>query len=61
MSSNDTVYEVEEPSKLFLKPDSLFGNVDGFIRGLMETPGREPSPSYNELVTEKNANNIFDK
>lgn len=50
MSKNYTVYEVEEPSKLFLRPDSLFGNFDGMLRGLTETQGREPQPSYNELV-----------
>jgi len=51
MSTNYTVYETEEPSKLFLKPDSLLGNFDGILRGLMETPGREPQSSYNDLVT----------
>lgn len=50
MSENYTTYEVEEPSKSFLRPDTLIGNVDGFIRGLTETPGREPQPSYNNLV-----------
>lgn len=50
MSSNYTVYEVEEPSQSFLRPNSLFGNVEGFLRGLLETPGREPQPSYNDLV-----------
>lgn len=50
MSENDTTYEVEEPSKSFLRPDTLIGNVDGLIRGLTETPGREPQPSYNNLV-----------
>jgi len=51
MSKNYTTYEEEEPSKTFLRPDSLIGNVDGFIRGLTETGGREPQPSYNDLVT----------
>lgn len=51
MSSNYTVYATEEPSKLFLKPDSLLGNFDGVLRGLMETPGREPQSTYNDLVT----------
>lgn len=51
MSNNYTIYEVEEPSKLFLRPDSVIDNVDGFIRGLMETSGREAQPSYNDLVT----------
>jgi len=50
MTENYTTYEVEEPSKSFLRPDTLIGNVDGFIRGLTETPGREPQPSYNNLV-----------
>lgn len=51
MSNNYTVYAEQEPSKLFLRPDSLLGNFDGILRGLMETPGREPQSSYNELVT----------
>ncbi|KAL4142203.1 hypothetical protein QTP88_004707 [Uroleucon formosanum] len=51
MSENYTTYEVEEPSKSFLRPDTLIGNVDGFIRGLTETPGREPQPSYNNLIS----------
>jgi len=51
MSNNYTIYEIEEPSKLFLRPDPVIGNVDGFIRGLMETPGRDAQPSYNDLVT----------
>ncbi|VVC34718.1 Haem peroxidase,Haem peroxidase, animal type [Cinara cedri] len=51
VSSNYTIYEVEEPSKLFLRPDSLIGNVDGLLRGLMETPGRESQSSYNDLIT----------
>lgn len=51
MSSNYTVYETEEPSKSILRPNTLFGNVNGFLRGLMETPGREPQPSYNDLVS----------
>lgn len=51
MSANYSIYEVEEPSKSFLRPDSLLGNVDGFLRGLMETAGREPTSSYNELVS----------
>lgn len=51
MSRNYTVYEVEKPSESFLKPNSIIGNVNGFIRGLTETPGREPQPSYNHLVT----------
>lgn len=51
MSTNYTIYEVEEPSQSFLRPDSLLGNVDGFLRGLLKTPGRESTPSYNELVT----------
>lgn len=51
MSRNYTIYEVEKPSESFLKPNSIIGNVDGFIRGLMETPGRESQPSYNYLVT----------
>jgi len=50
MSKNYSTYEVEEPSKSFLRPDSLIGNVDGFIRGLTETGGREPQSSYNDLV-----------
>lgn len=50
MSSNYTIYEVEEPSNSFLRPDSMIGNVDGFIRGLLETPGREARPVYNNLV-----------
>jgi len=50
ISSNYSVYAVKEPSKLFLKPDSLLGNVDGILRGFLETPGREPRPSYNDLV-----------
>lgn len=50
MSSNNEIYEVEEPSKLFLRPDSLLGNSDGLLRGLLKTPGREPQPSYNHLV-----------
>jgi len=50
MTENYTTYEVEEPSKSFLRPDSLIGNVDGLIRGLAETPGREPQSSYNNLV-----------
>lgn len=51
MSRNNTIYEVEEPSNSFLRPDSLIGNADGFLRGLMENSGREPTPSYNKLVT----------
>jgi len=50
MTENYTTYEVEEPSKSFLRPNSLIGNVDGLIRGLTETPGREPQASYNDLV-----------
>uniref|UniRef100_A0A2S2NJ57 Peroxidasin n=1 Tax=Schizaphis graminum TaxID=13262 RepID=A0A2S2NJ57_SCHGA len=51
MTENYTTYEVEEPSESFLRPDSLIGNVDGLIRGLAETPGREPQPSYNNLIS----------
>jgi len=50
MTENYTTYEVEEPSKSILRPNSLIGNIDGLIRGLTETPGREPQPSYNNLV-----------
>lgn len=50
MSRNNSIYEVEEPSNTFLRPDSLIGNNDGFLRGLMETPGRVPTSSYNKLV-----------
>jgi len=53
MTENYTTYEVEEPSKSFLRPDTLIGNVDGLIRGLTEMPGREPQPSYNNLVSVK--------
>lgn len=58
MSENYTAYETEEPSKLFLRPNSIIGNVDGFIRGLMESPGRNPQSSYNELVIYICSNNI---
>lgn len=63
MSNNYTVYEVEEPSNSFLRPDSMIGNVDGFVRGLLETPGREPRPMYNDLVITSSFLNIlyFDK
>ncbi|XP_050443430.1 peroxidase mlt-7-like isoform X2 [Adelges cooleyi] len=50
IDSNYTMYEEEEPSKLFLKPDSLIGNVDGILRGFVETPGRAPRASYNRLI-----------
>ncbi|XP_025202646.1 peroxidase-like [Melanaphis sacchari] len=51
MSKNYTTYEVEEPSKTFLRPDSLIGNVDGFIRGLAESAGRKPQSSYNSEIS----------
>lgn len=50
MSNNDTIYDVEEPSKTILRPDSLIGNYDGLLRGLLKTPGRPPQSSYNKLV-----------
>jgi len=54
MTENYTTYKVEEPSESFLRPDSLIGNVDGLIRGLAETTGREPQSSYNNLVITNN-------
>lgn len=53
VSDNYTVYDVLEPSKLILRPDDVIGNFDGMLRGFMETPGREPQSSYNDLVTIK--------
>jgi hypothetical protein len=50
MSKNYTTYEVEKPSESFLRPDTLINNVDGFVRGLIETPGRKTRPEYNHLV-----------
>jgi hypothetical protein len=54
MTENYTTYDVKKPSESFLRPDSLIGNVDGLIRGLTETTGREPQPSYNNLVITNN-------
>ncbi|XP_016664411.1 peroxidase-like [Acyrthosiphon pisum] len=51
MNENYTTYEVEERSISFLRPDTLIGNVDGLLRGVTETPGREPQSSYNNLIS----------
>lgn len=56
MTKNYTTYQVEEPSKSILRPNSMVDNVDGFIRGLTETPGREPQPSYNNVITQEFVN-----
>jgi len=51
ITSNYTIVDKVEPSRVLLKPDLLIGNFDNMLRGFLETPGRIAQPSYNNLIT----------
>ncbi|XP_050443428.1 peroxidase-like [Adelges cooleyi] len=67
ISKNYSIIREIEPSTIMQAPDILLGNFDYILRGFMESPGRAPQPSYNNLITNivfqipnKNKNSGFD-